>query len=633
MYKIYISILILFLGLNITSAQQPGARTFPQSRELTQSQDTIEQEVLEDIPPDTIRIYTPYHLKKERIFGDTSFGINFHQYEAIRLQAVPYLHLGNNGSSHRPAIFLNVKRQGLDLGSHVLDVYKQQYEDFELYDSKRPFFIARVSQKSFKQEDIQLNWRFSKTFQNGLHLNMQVASYNYKGDFQEQITKNRNVNFNIWYHAPKGNYDLILHYLNNDMRQQEHGGIPLADSLLKIADIRREPLTIQDFPINGRSKQHDHTFSIQNGFNLKWKGSTLGASHRMALRKEYNSYMDLTQPVDSFYYASYFSNRDTQQINFRANGLINEFRLDGQIKGSTYLMAGLKQEFYKMSQFSFNSNLNLLSLIAQYRQLIAQKIQLSGEGQWGVLENLGEYYIKGQVEAQSKKLGSVEGHIILQRSPVPFIYRQLYNFNKLIYNLSFEKPLTNQIGGSFRIASIGFKAGLDQTILTNTIFLNNDRIPQQEKSTISVTSIFADKTIDFGKFHSYHRLFFQFNTSQDVLRLPTWFTQQLVYYQDHWFKRNLFLQIGLDSRVLPGFKSQAYFPLLGNFYNATNPEVALHPAIEFFVNFQMANFRGFFKMEGLEYFLYSAGKTFYETYDQPLFRTNMRLGGTWTLRD
>lgn len=95
----------------------------------------------------------------------------------------------------------------------------------------------------------------------------------------------------------------------------------------------------------------------------------------------------------------------------------------------------------------------------------------------------------------------------------------------------------------------------------------------------------------------------------------------------------MFLQTGLDSRVLPSFKTQSYFPLLGNFYNSERAAVALHPSVEFFFNFQLKNFRGFFKVEGLEYFMYYAGKTFYETYEEPLFRTNMRLGFSWILRD
>ncbi len=633
MNKILLLFLISIAELDAIHAQQTGARPFPPSRELQQSQDTIDQEILEDLPPDTVRIYSPYQLKLDQIFDDTSLTDIFHQYEAIRLQRVPYLNLGNNGSSARPAVYTNFKRQGLDLGSHMLDVYKLKYEDLKLYDSKRPFFSGRVAQKSLKQEDLQLEWLFSKTFQNGLHLNVQLASNNYKGEFQEQITKNRNANINFWYHSPKGNYDLILNYLNNDMRQQDHGGIARADSILKIPTNRQEPSIIDDFPINGRTRQHDHSFSIHNGFNLKWKGTTLGASHRIALRKEFNTYLDIAQPLDSLYYGRYFSFRDTQQIDLRANGLVNEFRLDGIIKQSSYLMAGLKHEYYATSQSRSKSNLNLLSLIGQYNQTIAGNFHLSGEGQWGLLENLGEFYIYGQIKAQSRKFGSVEGHAIFQRSPVPLIYRQLYNFNKLIYVLSFEKPLTNQIGGSLNISSLAFMAGLEQSIITNTIYLNAARIPQQEKSAISITSVYGDKTLHVGKFHSHHRLSFQFNTNQDVLRLPAWFTQNVIYYQDRWFKNNLFFQIGLDSRVLPSFKTQSYFPFMGNFYNPVSPTVAFHPALEFFFNFQLRNFRGFFKMEGLEYYLYPTGTTFFETYDQPLFRTNFRLGGTWVLRD
>jgi hypothetical protein len=108
----------------------------------------------------------------------------------------------------------------------------------------------------------------------------------------------------------------------------------------------------------------------------------------------------------------------------------------------------------------------------------------------------------------------------------------------------------------------------------------------------------------------------------------------MVYYQSDWFKKNMSVLTGLDSRYVPAFKTQSYFPMLGNFFNeGGNTTVSSHPSVEFFFNFQLRNFRGFFKYEGLEYFIYPAGKVFYETLYQPVQRGNIRLGLTWIMRD
>lgn len=142
-------------------------------------------------------------------------------------------------------------------------------------------------------------------------------------------------------------------------------------------------------------------------------------------------------------------------------------------------MAGLKHEWHKINQGPSQNTLNLLSIIGEYDQTIAGKFHFNGEGQWGILDNLGEYYLNGKISAESKTLGAIEGHAILQRSPVPWMFRKLYSHNQLLYDYNFDKPLTNQLGGSINIAAIGFKAGLDQSIISNTIYLNASRTPSQ----------------------------------------------------------------------------------------------------------------------------------------------------------
>lgn len=611
-----------------------GSTNFPSTSNQL-GQDSIEQEELEDIPPDTIRIYSPFQLKKFRFFSDTSLHNQFHQYDDVRLQDVPYLTIGNNGSPNRTALFKLFKYQGLDIGSHVLDVYRQRYDEAELLESKRAITYFRFSQKSFSQLDLQLESRFSKTFQNGLHLNLYYRSLNYSGEFTEQINKDRTGNFNIWYHSPRGNYDLVINYLTNGFKLQDNGGMIGVDSLFLISEYRAQPKSINSNLIDGRSTQKENAFSIQNGFNLNLRGTKLGFTHYISTSSQRYSYFDKVASEDSARYYRGFYTKDTIDVKIKTQGILNDFRLEGSIKEKSYLMAGLRHEFHALSQSDNKSNLNLLFLHGKYEQILGNAFQFTGFGQWGLLENFGEYYLKGDLSIQSKRLGALEGHAIFQRSPVPLLFKTLYSYNKLVYaNPNFEKPLTNQLGGSFYIQAIKFKAGLDQSILSNTIYLDSLRKPSQEKSAISVTTVYADKTFDIGKFHTRHRVFIQFNTDNNLLRYSPWFAQNIVYYQSDWFKKNMSVLTGFDSRYLPAFKTQSYFPMLGNFFNETGSNLVVsHPSVEFFFNFQLRNFRGFFKYEGLEYFVYPAGKVFYENLYQPVQRGNIRLGLTWIMRD
>ena len=67
--------------------------------------------------------------------------------------------------------------------------------------------------------------------------------------------------------------------------------------------------------------------------------------------------------------------------------------IDGRLKNGNDLMVGLKQEYYKITQFNFSDKYNLASLIGRYRQNFGKNAYLDGKGQWGLLSNLGEYDI------------------------------------------------------------------------------------------------------------------------------------------------------------------------------------------------------------------------------------------------
>jgi hypothetical protein len=188
-------------------------------------------------------------------------------------------------------------------------------------------------------------------------------------------------------------------YLTNDIRNQDNGGVPFADSLLTISQYRRATETL-DVLLDGRTRQRNNEFSVQNGFNLKWKNNLLGAMHRIALRNETASYEDFTSPNDSFYYGSFYV-KDTQQLKLKASGLVNEFRLDGLLAGKNYFMGGLKHEYYTIDRGPVEFTRNLLSILGQYQQSLFGSLQLNAEGQWGLLENLGEYYLKGQIRASA----------------------------------------------------------------------------------------------------------------------------------------------------------------------------------------------------------------------------------------
>ena len=83
----------------------------------------------------------------------------------------------------------------------------------------------------------------------------------------------------------------------------------------------------------------------------------------------------------------------------------------------------------------------------------------------------------------------------------------------------------------------------------------------------------------------------------EVFKVPQIVTRQSLYYENHLFKRALFMQTGVTFKYFTKFNMKAYDPVLGEFYVQNTQELGGFPMIDLFFNAKVRQTRIFFTLE------------------------------------
>jgi hypothetical protein len=111
------------------------------------------------------------------------------------------------------------------------------------------------------------------------------------------------------------------------------------------------------------------------------------------------------------------------------------------------------------------------------------------------------------------------------------------------------------------------------------------------------------------------------------LNVPSFITRNSFYYQDHWFKKALYLQTGFTARYFHGYEMNAYDPVLAEFYVQNEQEYDGLRSVDFFFNGKIRQARIFFKLERLDALLLGNNNFAAPTY--PTRDFVVRFGLVW----
>lgn len=79
--------------------------------------------------------------------------------------------------------------------------------------------------------------------------------------------------------------------------------------------------------------------------------------------------------------------------------------------------------------------------------------------------------------------------------------------------------------------------------------------------------------------------------------MPNVIGRTALYYEDHWFEKALFLNLGVSARYFSSYKMRAYHPLLSAFVVQPHQEMEGYPIVNAFFNMKIRQTRLFFVFE------------------------------------
>ena len=122
--------------------------------------------------------------------------------------------------------------------------------------------------------------------------------------------------------------------------------------------------------------------------------------------------------------------------------------------------------------------------------------------------------------------------------------------------------------------------------------------PIQYNERVDYLKIKVDKEIRYKKFGLANTIMYQKVLNGDaVFKVPQLISRNTLYYEDHWFKRALFLQTGINFKYFTKYNMKAYDPVLAEFYVQNNQELGGFPMLDIFFNAKVRQTRIFFKWE------------------------------------
>ncbi len=152
--------------------------------------------------------------------------------------------------------------------------------------------------------------------------------------------------------------------------------------------------------------------------------------------------------------------------------------------------------------------------------------------------------------------------------------------------------------------------------------------PQQSSDAIKLLTINLKSDYSFGKFALDNQLQYQqVNQEESVLELPEFIARTTLYFQDHWFDKAMFMQMGVSVKYFSKYYANAYNPLLSEFVVQHDKMIGDFPMVDVFFNAKVRQTRLYFRAEHVNSSF--TGNTFYSAPDYPYRDFVIRFGLVW----
>lgn len=466
------------------------------------------------------------------------------------------------------------------------------------------------------------------------------------GKYQHILTSTGNFLFTSNYNTKSERYKIRFHVAAQDIMNEENGG--LTDNSLELfinndpefSDRGRLDVKFEnaDNKLEGLRFYMDHTYElISQRDSLSHSVLTLGN----ILSYEEKSFKYGQDSPFAGFGPSYETKNlftGTYLEDFNAKGYVD---FDNTLLGKITAWAG-----YTDFNYGYNSVLILdeeripnrikgsnIEAGAAYEKEY-REFKLSGKGAINVAGDFDGNYIQGAASFDLNEDYNAKASLTIH-SVAPNFNFLLYQSDYKNYNWKTELNNVKTQELKFEINTKRFgNASVSYTGIDDYAYFGikqNDSTPSPLQATerVDYLKIKAGKEFKYGLFGLDNTVMFQQVLSgETVFNVPQIITRNSLYYEDHWFKRALFMQTGVTFKYFTAYNMNAYDPVLAEFYVQNNQELGGFPLVDIFFNAKIRQTRIFFVYENVTS-LFGGKNEYFAAPGYPYRDSVLRFGLVW----
>lgn len=593
--------------------------------------------------------YTDYKIisfENDTTIVDTTLTLKKHyKFNLLRKDNFELLEFHNQGQTFNNLAydFANIS-QFPDIGFRAKQFPYFEIEDVDYYHVPTP--TSEAMYRTGLQQGQVLDMLFTTNFSKRFNVGIAYKGLRSLGTYRRSLASIGNLRFSFRYESPKEQYTIRGHVVNQDIFNQQSGG--LTDESL-VAFLNDDPnfssnrgrldtkLEDAENVLEGKRLYFEHTLklvSVKDSLSQK-DFSNLKIGHSFTRDSKFYKFKQRTITPLVFGEVPISNNvndrtdfllyNNTLFLDFNSKYVLGTFRVHTDYTTYDYgyenlqnNVVGITKNKLRGKAVSFGANWK--GKVNNFHVNTSANITPGSGRLSGNNFKVAAFYKKDSIL-------TIKAHLEISN--------KLPNFNFLLHQSSynqynwendFNSINTRTLGGI--IDSKWANASINITNINNHTYFDINDLPQQFTGNVNYLKAKFSKEFAFGKFALDNTLMYQkVANGASVFRVPEFVTRNTFYYSDNWFKGNpLFVQIGATFKYFSKYKANAYNPLLAEFTLQNNTEIG-YPTLDLFFNGRVRRTRIYLKADNISSFFLS--KNYLSAPNHPYRDFTIRFGLVW----
>ena len=629
-------LLLLFVCFSLTLFSQ----TAPISPSIPSNSKTQKAEK----PP--IDLYKIVSANRDTTYVDTTLSIQkeykFNYLRRDDFELMPFNNVGHTYNSLGYTFDRTNLKPLFVAQSHHLNYY--EIEDINYFNVPTP--LTEIYFKTAFEQGQQLDALFTINTSEQFNFSLSYKGVRSLGSYQHNLASTGNFVFSTNYHTKNNRYNLRAHLAAQDVLNRENGGLD-DDSLLlfinndsQFSDRGRLEVLFEDGEnkLEGLRYYLDHEYQLIRAVDST-NYTTLSVGNIISYEDKNYEYRQVS-PFEGFG-PSYETANLSEKVKLEDFNTKGYARFNNNIFGKISAFIG-----YTDYNYGYDSVLilnegripnrlkgNIVETGASYEKQY-RGFNLFGKAAINISGDFDGNYLKAGASFALNKDNKVEGSISIHSAAPNFnflLYQSdyvNYNWRNEFNNVKTQELRLDLTSNKLLDASISY-TGIDDYTYFTIEGEDLSPTPQQFGARVDYLKIKAEKEFRYGQFALMKTVMYQQVVSgESVFNVPQIVTRNSLYYQDHWFKRALYLQMGVNFKYFTKYNMNGYDPVLAEFYVQNEQELGGFPMFDLFFNAKVRQTRIFIKWEHFNT-VFASKNEYFSAPGHPYRDAVIRFGLVW----